>query len=103
MECKKCKKECMESEIINGFCSECFKKYKGDITKLKKISNPIADNFKKWAICEIIAGIIIAVLCFIGSYGILVVLSIISVSLVIAAILRAISEIIQLLEDIKNK
>ena len=103
MECKKCKKECMESEIINGFCSECFQKYKGDISKLNSISNPIANYFKKWAICSIVAGIIIAVLSIIASYGILTILTIVSISLVISAFLRAIAEIIQLLEDIKNK
>lgn len=103
MECKRCKKVCMESELTNGFCSECFQKYKGDIYKLKNIKNPIANYFKKWAICAIVVGVIIAVLAIISSYGILTVLTTISISLIISAILRAIAEIIQLLEDIKNK
>ena len=27
MECKKCKKECLSSELKNGFCNECIEKY----------------------------------------------------------------------------
>ena len=28
MKCEKCKKVCMESELINGYCYECRNKYK---------------------------------------------------------------------------
>ena len=27
MQCKKCGKECIESELTNGFCSDCIEKY----------------------------------------------------------------------------
>lgn len=103
MLCKKCKKECIESEIIDGFCLECYNKNHGDMSKLKSIKNEMAEYFKKWAVCTIIAGIIMGVLSMIASYGILTILTILLVSAVIGAILRAIAEIIQLLEDIKNK
>lgn len=103
MECKKCKKECIKSEITNGFCIECFQKYNGNISSLKKIDNNIANYFKKWSICAIVAGVILALLSIVASYGILTILSIILITLVISAFLRAIAEIIQLLEDIKNK
>ena len=28
MQCKKCGKECMESELANGYCSDCIKNMK---------------------------------------------------------------------------
>lgn len=34
MKCKRCKKECMESELTDGFCTECYGKYdNNEITK----------------------------------------------------------------------
>lgn len=42
MTCKKCKKECLESELKSGYCSECFKEYSGDINKLKINNNSVS-------------------------------------------------------------
>lgn len=33
MKCKRCKKECMESELIDGFCKECYGKQDNGITQ----------------------------------------------------------------------
>ena len=30
MQCKKCKKECLDSELENGVCRECSSKEKGN-------------------------------------------------------------------------
>lgn len=38
MECKKCKKECLESELKNGVCQECMTKGKNPIIKAVVIS-----------------------------------------------------------------
>lgn len=103
MKCKRCKKECLESELTNGFCSECYKKYGNDVTELKNIKNPIARYFETWTTCCIIVGIILVIIAVIEEYGFLTILGIASSVAVIAMLLRAIAEIIQLLEDIKNK
>lgn len=103
MECKKCKKECMESELSNGFCSECIEKYGENTSKLKNISNPIADILKKWFISIIIGGLILGIILFIYSQEIIGAFICVIVSLPIALLIRALAEIIQLLEDVKNK
>lgn len=103
MQCKRCKKECMESELTDGFCLECYKKCKNNITELKNIKNSIAEYFKKWSICCIIFGIVLVIIAIIENYGFFAILSIVAAVAVITALLRAIAEIIQLLEDIKNK
>ena len=33
MKCKRCKKECMESELTDGFCTECYGKYDDRATR----------------------------------------------------------------------
>lgn len=103
MKCKRCKKECMESELNNGYCFECYNKYKNDITELKNIKNSVAEDFKKWSICCIILGIVLVIIAIIEKYGFFAILSIVATVSVITALLRAVAEIIQLLEDIKNK
>lgn len=103
MECKKCKKSCMDSELINGFCEECRIKYKDNTEQLYNCKNSIANSFKIWASCSIAAGIILAIICFIFSAGVAISVIWIIAALVISALLRAVAEIIQLLEDIKNK
>ncbi len=101
MECKKCKKECMENELFNGFCNECRKKY--NIKELNNIENPIAKYFKIWCFIAIIVGILLGIICIFANYGIFISLLCISASLALSSFLRAIAEIIQLLENIKNK
>lgn len=103
MRCKRCKKECMESELTDGYCFECYSKYKNNITELKNIKNSVAEYFKKWSICCIVFGIILIIIAIIENYGFLIILSIVATVAVVTTLLRAVSEIIQLLEDIKNK
>ena len=103
MECKKCRKECMESELTNGFCNECIEKYGNNTTKLRNTLNPIADMLKKWFISIIVAGLILGIIIFIYSTEIVGALVCVIASLPIAFLIRALAEIIQLLEDIKNK
>lgn len=64
MECKRCKKECLESELKNGYCAECFNKCKGDENKLKNINNRIADYFRIWSYSLIVIGIILGGVAF---------------------------------------
>lgn len=103
MQCKKCKKECLESELKNGYCSECFKKYSGDIDKLKITNNSISKFFRVGSVMIIILGIFLGIISFSANYGIFISLSCAFTMFVFSAFLIAIAEIIQLLEDIKNK
>lgn len=101
MQCKKCGKECMESELTNGFCEDCLKKYGENSQELKFVNNNIANTFKILVYIIIVIGVILAIVgCTLNLiYGILIFVS----TLLSALFLRAIAEIIQLLEDIKNK
>ena len=108
MQCKQCKRECLESELRNGVCNECFKKnlssVKGsDDTPRRNIENAIAQEFKIWALIILIVGIISAVISFAVSENIVIALITLGSFYIIWMALRAIAEIIQLLEDIKNK
>lgn len=103
MECKKCRKECLETELKEGFCVDCYKRYDGNITKLKTSKNVVAQYLKNWAMASIVVGMLLAIIGFIANESFLSVICIILGSLIAAGLLRAGSEIIQLLEDIKNK
>lgn len=103
MTCKKCKKECLESELKNGYCSECFKEYSGDINKLKINNNSVSIFFRISSIVVIILGIFLGIIAFATSYGIFISLSCVFAMFIFSVFLIAIAEIIQLLEDIKNK
>lgn len=103
MTCKKCKRECMESELKEGYCSDCFETCNGDMNSLKNIDNSIAKFFKIGSIAIIILGILLGIIAFSFNYGIFISLSCTLVLIVFSVFLIAIAEIIQLLEDIKNK
>ena len=110
MNCKKCKKECMESELTNGYCYECYQKYKNNIVELKNIENPIATTIKKAStVLKIIGYIGTAILLFalIYTYGFLIgcISALIEVFIVFVTtiLLDGFAEIIQLLDNIKNK
>lgn len=110
MQCKKCKKECMESELTNGYCYECYQKYKNDVIELKNIENPIATAIKKAStIIKIFGYIGTAILLFALIYiygffiGFISALIEAFIIFVITILLDGFAEIIQLLENIKNK
>lgn len=110
MQCKKCKKECMESELTNGYCYECYQKYKNDVIELKNIENSIATAIKKAStIIKIIGYIVTSILLFalIYTYGFFIgIISALIEAFIIfitTILLDGFAEIIQLLENIKNK
>lgn len=102
MNCVRCKKNCLESELVDGLCYECRNKYKSSSGALE-VNNLVAQSFKIWCFAALIVGIILSIILFANDYGILLTVVCISTSLIVFAFLRAIAEIIQLLEDIKNK
>ncbi len=101
MQCKKCSKECMESELTNGFCSDCIQKYGLTSEEIHYKKNHLAGIIKSLVIVIIVLG------CILGFVGIVLNIAIgiaIFVATFISALLfSSIAEIIQLLEDIKNK
>lgn len=110
MKCKKCKKECMESELTNGYCYSCYQESKGNIEELKTIKNDTAEKIKKTSnVIKILGyiGSLILLFLFIYLYnftnglivGILTAFSI----FITTILLDGFAEIIQLLENIKNK
>ncbi len=101
MKCKKCGKECMENELVNGFCKECIDKYGENSEELRDVENRIARIIKILVGIIIVLGIICMIISF--SYDIIYTVIIILSTFISALLLRAIAEIIQLLEDIKNK
>lgn len=110
MQCKKCKNECMESELTNGYCYECSQKYKDDIAELKNTENPISTKIKTASsIIKIIGyiGTIIVLLALIFAYGFLIGITggILEafVIFITTTLLDGFAEIIQLLQNIKDK
>lgn len=110
MQCKKCKKECMESELTNGYCYECYQKYKNDVIELKNVENHVATTIKRAStIIKIIGyiGTVILLFAFIYTYGFFIgfTFALIEVFIIFitSILLDGFSEIIQLLENIKNK
>lgn len=101
MKCKKCGKECMENELVNGFCKECIDRYGENSEELRDVENRIARIIKILVGIIIVLGIICMIISF--SYDIIYTVIIILSTFISALLLRAIAEIIQLLEDIKNK
>lgn len=110
MQCKKCKKECMESELTNCYCQTCWEKYKDNPTELKNIKNPTATTIRNLStFVRIIGCIVTAILLFViaYSYDIIIALIVAIVEVftlfVVAILLDGFAEIIQLLENLNNK
>lgn len=101
MQCKKCGKECMEGELTNGYCSDCIEKYGINSQEIHHKKNEVASVINGFFIAVIVIG------CIASAFGLLTnVISgllIVVGTFILAISLRAVSEIIQLLEDIKNK
>lgn len=103
MECKKCKKECMESELIDGFCSNCIEKYKNNKEELNKIENRIGKKLRIVSIVIVVLFVFYGLILIIVDKDTILAISLIISSLFLGFFTRALAEIIQLLEDIKNK
>lgn len=101
MQCKKCGKECMESELTNGFCEDCIKKYGQNSQEIKHKENHIANLIRIFVIVIIILGCILGIIELVVNIltGIIVFIA----TFISALLFSSIAEIIQLLEDIKNK
>ena len=101
MQCRKCGRECMESELTNGFCADCIKKYGATSQEIHHSENQLASIIKGFVIAIITSGCISGVIGLILNvfYGIFILVS----TFIFSLAFRAIAEIIQLLEDIKNK
>lgn len=90
--CKNCCKNITEREckLYNGYCKDCYEE------------NSVANTIKTIAILIAVIGIICAFsVIFISNIILAVIITIISI--VIAIFIFGYGEIIQLLEDIKNK
>lgn len=110
MQCQKCKKECMESELTNGYCYNCYQKYKDNITELKNIKNPIATKIKTASSAIKISGyigallLLFALVYYYGFFiGIVWSISEAFIIFITTTLLDGFSEIIQLLQNIKDK
>lgn len=118
MQCKECCKDISEQEYNShkGYCKSCYKDryniennkkyYNQNVTNSinyeeESTTNTVAKIIKIIAILEVISGIILG-LIFIEDLEIMVIVVIVA-SLISGVFIYAIGEIIQLLEDIKNK
>lgn len=103
MQCKKCGKECMESELTNGYCSDCIEKYRENSEEIHNIGNHLANTYRILMGIVILIGIIFTILVISISGSILSGILVIIATALMTLFFRTISEILQLLEDIKNK
>ena len=107
--CINCKKEisAIEDNIYSGYCENCYEEIKGKETKSNTYNSPsnsVATILKVISTITFIIGIIIFIFGIVSDeielgIGIAVIIS----SFVGSVLLYAFGEIIQLLEDIKNK
>ena len=118
MQCKECCKDISEEEYNshNGYCKSCYKdryyiennkkRYNQNVANSidyeeESTTNTVAKFIKIIAILEAISGIILG-LMFIEYLEIMIIVVIVA-SIISSAFIYALGEIIQLLEDIKNK
>lgn len=106
MNCKKCgKKLSPEDECFLGYCENCYSEEYGNENSNNEESNSstnmIAKIIKTIAIIEIICVVITGLVLF--GESIIIGISIILGGIVSGIFVFALGEIIQLLEDIKNK
>ena len=97
IECKKCSKEISqeETQLYNGYCENCYK-------ESKKGENEVANIIRGMAILIGSIGILCACVVLFG-YNLISAIIIGAVSIITAILIYGYAEIIQLLEDIKNK
>lgn len=110
MQCKKCRKECMESELINGCCNDCWEKYKNNPSELKNVKNYTAAVIKRASTIIRIIGYLATVILFFAitsAYNFLIALAFAITEafaiFIITILLDGFAEIIQLLENLNNK
>lgn len=103
MQCKKCKKNCMESELVNGYCLDCLQKYKNNKEELKNTENKFGKTLRIASIVIVLLFVFYGLILIIADKNTILAISLIISSVFLGFFIRALSEIIQLLEDIKNK
>lgn len=110
--CKKCKKCFNENELNNGLCFDCFEKLQqekqqpeqrlhftdNDSIKIQE-KNLVASIIKIFAFIEAILSVLFMFLPLENHYSFIITIA----GIIIAIFTYAFGEIIQLLEDIKNK
>lgn len=96
-QCKSCYKDMTEevSKEYNGYCKKCYE------DNNNKGENQVASSIKSISVLFIIVGIIGTIYTF--AYNILLAFIVGIMSIVISRFIFGYGEIIQLLEDIKNK
>lgn len=120
MNCVRCKKECLSDELINGYCYEC-RKYLGvdekNVSSLKyeNVKNDVGNKISVVSSIIKYLGIalsIIGTIAYIYEFrddtfciisGIITGLIGIAIFYIVGLLLEALSEILNLLENIKNK
>lgn len=115
MKCKKCSKKISEEEAksYNGYCENCYKEFEMVQPKIKKHGSNIKNDYDNYNVVARIIKVISIIIVLIGFiYGAIMsedweteklVLPIIIGSIVFSVFIYGYGEIIQLLEDIKNK
>lgn len=110
-QCKECCRDITEDDYnaYDGYCKICYKDKEQDVdyescseyNEEERKTNFIAHRIKDIAIIIIIIGIIAGIIMctIIGGFGVLVIVG----SIIPAIFIYGFGEIIQLLEDIKNK
>lgn len=96
-QCNECYRDITEEEAeeYNGYCQKCHENNKN------KGENQVASSIKSISILMIIIGIIGTIFTF--TYNTLLAFIVGMMSIVISRLIFGYGEIIQLLEDIKNK
>lgn len=101
MRCKRCKMECADNELIDGYCEVCRDIIKSEAVRSKYIVNALSKRLTIIEILFVLIGVGLTTFCF--TFNIIYGIISLCISVFIVAILSSLSEIIQLLEDIKNK
>ena len=116
MKCALCKKECLKDELTEGLCDECLEKNYAKRNKtapehLEKYYNKVAQKIRWLIYATWAVGAIYTVIETLINYDITksvkesILFFVVRISVVIfsTVVLEALAEIVQLLQDIKDK
>jgi hypothetical protein len=95
--------ECLESELVDGYCSECRENCKNNIGELQYVENKVANRLKIWELLFFFVGILSFVILMVLNIGVIYAIVSLCSSIFFSTLLGGFAEVIQLLEDIKNK
>jgi uncharacterized protein YacL len=116
MKCLRCKKECLESELIDGFCYDCVHSTNSTINpQTHTLDDSVENEYSRkinifvniYRSCGIIICLLFSFIYAIEATAvieaILIAFIVIAIILITSFFIEALGVIIQLLEDIKNK